>query len=292
MPSTILIAGLGLLGGSLALALKQLGGFQVRALGRNRRRLLQAQAAGMVDEAGEDPGRLVPGANLIVVSVPVDVIVHTVDSIAPWLDVDTVITDTGSSKQAVCAAVQDLSPDIASRFLGSHPMTGSEKSGLEHARADLYAGCTVAVTPTGRERPGTGEQVAQFWNALGAKTVFLDPGEHDRITALTSHLPHLVAAILGSCLQDSPAAGELFQGLYGRGLLDILRPGAASGALWWDILNSNRQAVADNSACLRRLLEQTEQQLVSGNRQHITRLFDNCGRLYSNLEKGNNTVPE
>jgi prephenate dehydrogenase len=150
----------------------------------------------------------------------------------------SVATDAGSVKGAICADIGE-SPSPGVTFVGSHPLAGSEKQGFEHADADLFAGRTCVLTPTGREDAEAVEAVEEFWRALGCRVVRMPAGEHDRVLARTSHLPHVAAAAVAAGLRDGEerfAAG---------GFRDVTRIAGGDPELWAGILVANREAVCE-----------------------------------------------
>jgi prephenate dehydrogenase len=274
----VTIVGVGLMGASIGLALKQ------RQLAQQVTGVVRRQASGnrALESGGVDAvtTNLVEGvsqADLVVVATPVDQIVDTVRSVAT-VSPRCLITDVGSTKAEICRQIyggsrpatqaNSPSPPVSPapapapnsadcvvspvsngvvapgavslrQFVGSHPIAGDHRSGPEFARADLLQGRTVVVTP----RDGTPASVVEtwddFWTSLGAEVTLLDPEEHDRALASTSHLPHLVASVLAK------ATPEAWLRLAGTGWEDTTRVAAASPELWTQIFRQNRQAVID-----------------------------------------------
>lgn len=246
---TLAIVGVGLLGGSVAAAARRNGLVRrVVGIGRNRERLEAARAAGLLDDIGTDVAAL-HDASLIVVCTPVDQIARDVAEIVPVALPSALITDVGSVKGPICREV-DADPRTRGRFVGSHPIAGSEQQGWEHASPDLFRGRTCVITPTESSRAEHVEQLERFWSALGMVTVQLSPEEHDRNLALTSHLPHVAASALASLLSDSsrPFAATGFR--------DTTRVAAGSPDLWVPILLQNADAVTERIAELSDRLEQ------------------------------------
>ena len=242
----IVIVGVGLIGGSIARALKERGlSRQITGLGRNRERLLAAQEAGLLDAVATSVSELRP-FSLAIVCTPVDRIpadVRALQAVAPAL-----ITDAGSVKARICRELSSPQPGQAT-FLGSHPMAGSEQGGWEHSSAHLFEGRICAITPTGHAEP-TVRTIERFWSALGMGTIRLHPEQHDRLVALTSHLPHATAAALASLL--TPDAWPLAA----TGFRDTTRVASGDPALWTSILIENREAVSHH---LRQLIEVLQQ---------------------------------
>ena len=227
------IVGVGLIGGSVGLAAKAAGvAGRVVGVGRDEPTLARAHAAGAVDTFTLDAADAARDADLVVVCTPVDRIAADVRACAAAAPARCVLTDAGSTKARLVA---DLAGEP--RFVGSHPLAGSERRGAVNGRADLFSGRVVAVTPG----PATnGEAVAvveRFWQALGARVVRLDPAEHDRALAVTSHLPHAAASALAAV--TPPGWLPLSAG----GFRDCTRVAAGDPALWAAIFRANRADV-------------------------------------------------
>lgn len=252
----ITIVGVGLIGGSVGLAAKVRGvAGRVVGVGRDRARLEEAVRLGAIDTFTTDLAAGVAEADLVVVCTPVDGIAEQVVEAARACRPGTLLTDAGSTKGEIVARI-DRSIRSGIQFVGSHPMAGSEKGGVEHARADLFDGRTTIVTPSPTADEAAVFTVMDFWSALGSATVVLDPAEHDDAVAATSHVPHAAAAAVAL------ATGRDLLPLTAGGFRDITRVAAGDPALWAPIFLSNRAAVLDNLAELtdrladfRRLLE-------------------------------------
>jgi prephenate dehydrogenase len=191
---------------------------------------------GAIDEIYDTPVEAVRGADLVILCTPVGVLTELLQAIGPALSPGAVVTDVGSTKATVVSAAAKLLPQTA-HFIGSHPMAGSEKRGVEFARADLMPGALCIIAPDESTDPSALEKVEAFWRLIGMRTVRLSPAEHDRRLADVSHLPHAVAAALVS-MQDLDA----FE-LAGKGFADATRIAAGDAGLWRDILLDNRENV-------------------------------------------------
>jgi prephenate dehydrogenase len=258
------IVGVGLIGGSVALAARQRG-FAARVVGADHDRVAldQALAGGLVDEACLDPAEAVASAEVVVFCAPVDRIAALVLAAAPHCAPGALLTDTGSTKGAIVAEVESGLP-AGLLFAGSHPLAGSEKKGPLHARADLFADRLVIVTRTSRTPAEAVERATALWAALGARVRVMSPEEHDRSLALTSHLPQLAASALAGVL---PA--ELF-GLAATGFRDTTRLAGSNADMWVPIFAQNRAAVLaalerfeEQLACFRRALEADDRAAVA-----------------------------
>jgi prephenate dehydrogenase len=175
-----------------------------------------------------------------------------------------VITDVGSTKRGIAAVAERLpGPRV---FVGSHPMAGSEKSGYAAARADLFEGATVIVTPNDASEPAAVKSVTTFWEALGARVSTLDPDTHDRMVAAISHLPHVAAwALVDAVVRFEPAALPFAA----RGFKDTTRIAAADPAMWTEILLGNRDAIVASLAAFRGALDELERLIAAGDRRGI-----------------------
>jgi prephenate dehydrogenase len=234
---TLAIVGVGLIGGSIGLAVKKRGlAERVLGVGRQRASLDQALFRDAIDEACLEPVAAVAQAEFAVFCTPVDQIAAQVLATAPHCAPGTLLTDAGSTKATIVAQVEERLPQ-GINFVGSHPLAGSEKRGPEHASADLFQGRVTIVTPTVSTGADAVARTAEFWQALGARVVFMDPREHDRALALTSHLPHLVAAALAGILPEER------QALTGTGFRDTTRVAGGDPALWTAIFEHNRAPV-------------------------------------------------
>src|SRR5215210_7727403 len=193
-PKRLSIIGVGLLGGSIGLATKSAAmGCHLVGYGHRRETLDKALASGTIDEAAGTIAEAVQGADLVILCTPVGLFRRNLADIAGSLAKGAIVTDVGSTKRSVVKAAAELLPKHAS-FVGSHPMAGSEKRGVEFARADLFQGARCILTPNESTDADAINSVEQFWQALGMRTTRLSPADHDRLVCDISHLPHALAA--------------------------------------------------------------------------------------------------
>lgn len=254
----IAVVGLGLLGGSLARAARARGlADAVVGSGRRAEALAAAVRDGVVDETAPVE-EAVRGADLVVLATPVGAMAGLLGRAAPHLAEGVVVTDVGSVKGPVVETLPGRLP-AGAHFVGSHPMAGSHRRGVEHARADLFEGAPCVVTPTADADPAAVAQVEALWRALGAQVVRRTPDAHDAEVAWTSHLPHVLAFAFARALAAAPAgAGELA----GSGFRDFTRIAHSDPELWSEILCANRKALsgplqraAEELAALARAIE-------------------------------------
>jgi len=241
------IVGVGLLGGSVAKAVRAQGlAHEIVGIGRDAGRLHAALKDGTLDRVTTAIGDGVKDADLIVLAAPVGVIERQLAEVWPAAAASAVVTDVGSTKVAIVAAARRLATTRPLTFVGSHPMAGSEQSGYGVARADLFRGATVMVTPTDASEPRAVKTVTAFWESLGAgRVVTLDPETHDRTVAAISHLPHLVACALVDAVERfDPGAFAVAA----RGFKDTTRIAAGDVDMWEEIFLANRAAVVRSAA--------------------------------------------
>jgi prephenate dehydrogenase len=231
---TVAIIGVGLIGGSIGLAVRARRlASEVVGVGREPFTLDQAVRMGAIDHGTTDLSAGVAGAEVVVVCTPVSRIAEDVARAAESAPSHVLVTDVGSSKRQIIEAVERL-PRAAAVFVGAHPLAGSERSGVHHARADLLDGRVCVLTPTPRTRLERTHRALAFWTALGCRVLELGPAEHDEILAYTSHLPHALAGALASSVPAEwlPLAAGAYR--------DGTRVAAADTGLWTAIFRDNR----------------------------------------------------
>ena len=262
--STVAIFAVGLIGGSIGLALRKRGlAKKVVGIGRSAERLAQAVDLGAIDEFVTNISDL-PEPEITVLCAPVQLLPEHCRQIFRACP-NSLITDAGSTKRSLVAEVEKQIP--AARFVGSHPLAGSDKSGVAFAKADLYEDRVVVLTPTDHTNKTDLVQVKTFWETLGARTVSMDPTTHDQALAITSHVPHILASSLAA--ETDAEFGDLIAG----GWRDTTRIAAADVELWTQILQENRMNVLDSLRQVREKLEQYEQALTDDNRDSLMRLL-------------------
>jgi len=256
------IVGVGLLGGSVAKAAR-LGGLARRIVGVGRapERLRPALDDGTLDTAVTDLDAGVREADFILLAAPVLAIEGLLERMWRAAPDGTVITDVGSTKRNIVRAAERLAARRPLAFVGSHPLAGSEQSGYGVARADLFRGATVVVTPTEGTELGALKRVTEFWEALGARVSSLDPEAHDRTVAAISHLPHLIAcALVDGAGRVEPAALELAA----RGFRDTTRIAAGDPDMWTEIFVANRDALSASVEAFRGALADLQRVIDAG----------------------------
>ena len=231
------IVGVGLIGGSIGLAVKSRGiARRVVGVGRDEPTLARAAASGVIDSSTTDLAAGVRAADLVVVCTPVDRVADDVLAAAAAAPPRAVLTDVGSTKGNIVRALAGRLPAGCAPFVGSHPLAGSEKKGAAHARADLFEDRLVVVTPHLPADLEAASVVDLFWQALGARVVRMSPDEHDEALATTSHLPHAIASGLAGITPG------IWLGLTAGGFRDVTRIASADPDLWAAIFLANRDA--------------------------------------------------
>jgi prephenate dehydrogenase len=239
----ITIIGVGLLGGSIGLALKRQrlvkrGG--IAGFVRRPASLKDCEKAGAVDFATTDLPAAVWGADLVILCTPLAQMQSRVREMLPALKRGAVVTDVGSVKAGVVRDLEPLVAEAGAHFIGSHPMAGAEKTGVGAASAGLFTKAVCIITPTRRSNPAAVHKVEQFWRALGGRTLRLRPEQHDLLVGRSSHLPHVLAATLAGYVLK-PGRPKQQAGLCANGFRDTTRIASGSPEMWRDIALANRQ---------------------------------------------------
>ena len=256
------IVGVGLLGGSVAKAAR-LGGLARRivGIGRDAGRLRPALDDGTLDLAVTDLDAGVREADFILLAAPVLTIEGLLERVWRAAPDRALITDVGSTKRNIVRAAERFAATRSLSFVGSHPLAGSEQAGYRVARADLFRGATVVVTPTEATELGALKKTTEFWEALGARVSSLDPETHDRTVAAISHLPHLIAcALVDGAARVEPSALELAA----RGFRDTTRIAAGDPDMWTEIFLANRDALSATVEAFREALADLQRAIDAG----------------------------
>lgn len=259
----VAIIGVGLIGGSLAKAMRQNKlAKEIVGVSQGQQTLSTALKEGIIDQGYQDIGKAVENADLVVLAPPVGIITGLLASIGPHLRRGCIVTDVGSSKQAIVKAAQKFLPNHVF-FVGSHPLTGSEKTGVAHASAELFQNATCIMTPEDNTHRMAKDRVKLLWSKVGANVKFMAPDEHDRILGYVSHLPHMVAYAM---IETVPYE---YLAYAAQGLKDTTRIAASSGQMWADIALSNKKTlikaideVAKNLSVIRKAISTDDQKTL------------------------------
>lgn len=275
----IALIGVGMIGGSLLAAWRQ-AGMVTAATGYDidPRALSLAAAGGLIDRSAASVAQAVADAELVLVATPVGSMRQVFTQIAPALAADAVIVDVGSTKGDILDHARATLGAAFARFVPAHPIAGKERAGVEHADAHLFAGKRVVLTPTAATSAAALARVEGLFARAGARVERMDAGEHDRIFAAVSHLPHLLSFALVAAI-GSEAEGERKLGYGGAGFRDFTRIAASSPLMWRDICVANRAALGEELRGYRALLDRLQQAVDDGDADTLQQTFELAARL-------------
>ena len=277
------LVGTGLIGGSFALALKQAGAVrEVLGVGRNPARLTVARELGLIDRAVDWPEA--GQADCILLALPVGETAAVLKNLVPHLKAGAIVTDAGSTKVNVVAAARAVLGDRFADFVPGHPIAGSEQSGPAAARADLYQGRKVVLTPQADTRADALATVTALWQAAGAQVEALEADLHDRVFAAVSHLPHLAAFALVDELAQR-ADGDTFFRFAAGGFRDFTRIAGSSPEMWRDIALANRDALLAELDAYRDALQSLRTAVAEEYADALLKLFSRARAARENWMK-------
>ena len=270
---TIAIIGTGLMGSSLGLALKKRGvDALIHAYARRAETRARSLELGVADKVFETPAEAAAGADLVVICVPIWSISELAKEILPSLKPGAVVTDVGSTKTELIALMKDLFVDSNACFVGSHPIAGSEKTGVEAGNPDLYEGRLTVVCPAGAPTDAVAE-ISNLWKRVGSDVVEMSAVQHDAMLATTSHLPHMVAAALARSVGTEKAD------FCGTGFFDTTRVASGSADMWVDIIDTNRAPLEAELDRFHEELQGLISILRSGNQDDIRRWLEEASAV-------------
>ena len=263
----VTIIGLGLIGGSLGLAIKEKHiAREIVGLSRSESTVKRALSLGIIDRGAVSMEEAVEGSDLIILAAPVLKIIDSAKQIASFLGKGAIVTDAGSTKKDIVKNIERVLPRDVS-FVGSHPIAGSEKSGLLYADKDLFKGAYCILTKTARTNLKALDKVKRLWTHLGMKVEIMSPERHDKIVTRLSHLPHAVSVGL------SNMNGKRDLHLAGGGFRDTTRISSSNPELWRDIFITNRKNIIGGIRALKKELSKMEDSLKDNNSSQLLRLF-------------------
>ncbi len=272
------VCGVGLIGGSLALIAHKAGlAGKVVGLGRSQANLDLAVKRGMIDHATRDPVEAARGADLIVLAVPILTMRATLEKMISHTAPDAIVTDVGSVKEFVVRELEPLiTPDRA--LVAAHPVAGKETTGAGAADVELFKDRRVILTPSAKSTPEAVAKIEQLWKVTGARVERMNPATHDELLARASHLPQIVASVLGAALAGE-MVGDLLAIDYGAsGLRDTTRLAASSWEMWRDIFMTNREAITASLKLFGTTFAEFQRLVEAGDADELEKLF-NRGRL-------------
>lgn len=282
----LVIFGVGLIGGSVALALKKQANAPLCiGVGRNRDNLDQAMSLGVIDAIADDVPTALIDADMIFIATPVAQTKAILQSIKPHLKLNTTITDAGSTKADVLAVAEEVLGEQTNQFVGGHPIAGAEKSGAAAAMADLYIGKNVVLTPSTNINTAAVNKVRQLWQSCGANVIEMPAENHDRIFATVSHLPHLLAFALVDDIASRDNADELFQ-FAASGFRDFTRIAGSHPEMWRDISLANKPALLAEITAYEEALGKLKQTLANDNATELEALFKRASHARNQWANG------
>lgn len=276
------ILGVGLMGGSLSLALrKKFPGISIWGYARSQKSYDKLKKLKVLNKVERDLQKVVEDADLVVLALPIDVIVDYFGKIASFLKPGAIVFDLGSSKKLIERAAKKLLPKKVT-FIGCHPLCGAETSGAQFAKADLYKGTTCIITNLDFCKEV--KFIEKLWKKVGSKAVFLDAELHDRILAMFSHFPHIVAfSMIQSIPRDSLAK---FVDLTLPSLRDMTRISDSPADVWSDIFLSNKENILGNMVTFRKIMEEFEKSLKAESKEDLIKLIKKANSHRTYLKKG------
>lgn len=287
----LVIFGVGLIGGSVALALKKHAGAPfIVGIGRSTESLEQARKLGVIDAMESNIHAACSDADLILIAAPVAQTKIILQNIKPHLGKNTIITDAGSTKSDVLAAAREALGEKFNQFVGGHPIAGAEKSGVTAAHADLFVGKNVVLTPAmetnqdAASRASKIARVADMWKTCGANVTEMSAENHDEIFAAISHLPHLLAFALVNEIAHRPNAAQLF-GFAASGFRDFTRIAGSHPEMWRDIAFANKTALLNEISAYEQQLSYLKQLLTNNDSKGLEALFQTASTARNNWAK-------
>jgi prephenate dehydrogenase len=278
----ITIIGVGLLGGSIGLAVRRRKlARQIAGFVRRRASLKECERAGALDFASTDLPAAVWDADLVVLCLPLSQMRPVVERMLPALKRGAIVTDVGSVKAGVVRELELLVAKAGAHFVGSHPMAGAEKTGVAAARTDLFADTVCIVTPTKRTNKTALKKVKQFWSAIGSRVLELKPEIHDALVSRSSHLPHIIAATLASHVLN-PAHPKPQAALCANGFRDTTRIASGSPEMWRDIALANRRNLAKSLVAFVTDLQKFRRVLKKADAEAIATFFETAKQRRDN----------
>ncbi|MGC8970760.1 MAG: prephenate dehydrogenase [bacterium] len=260
------IIGLGIIGGSLALSLREKG-YKVIGMNRSKEPLEKALKMNIIDEVA--PLDSPPELDMIFVCTVVSVVPCFVKLVLEKTK-STVVTDVASTKGFIIKELEDLPKEKLARFIGGHPMAGSEKTGIDYAKRDLFVNATYFLTPTNYTSQETATAVKQIVESLGANPVFINPDDHDKLVAYISHLPQIISTCLSVVAKETVNGNIVYSG---RGYKDMTRLAQSSFSVWRDILYTNRHNVINAIRGYRNFLGEVEDLIKNWEEKKLERIF-------------------
>ena len=270
----LVIIGVGLIGGSIAAALRRAGKVRrIVGVGRGRANIERALELKVIDEASDDIPAAVPGADIVLLAVPVQQNERVLVALAGSIGAETLVTDAGSTKMDFVAAVRRILSLQLANVIPAHPIAGAELTGVDAASAGLFVDKNVVLTPLPENDARAVERIESMWKVCGARVGRMSPEHHDRVFSAVSHLPHMLAYTLVHMIATRPDAGELFSFAAG-GFRDFTRIASSSPEIWRDIASSNRHALLADIASYQEQLAHLADLIRDADAEELGTIFE------------------
>ena len=271
MMKKVCIIGIGLIGGSLAKAIKKTHQSEiVFGFGRDRTRLEKAQKGNVIDQYSTDIGEALDGANMVIIATPVGSYESILKEMKPHIATNMVISDVGSTKVSVIEAIKAVFDGTLDNFIPAHPIAGKEKSGFEVSDDDLFVNKKVIITPLENNNPESIKMLTKMWKGVGAEVDFMTPQSHDDLLGMTSHLPHMLAfSLVNYLISQHPEASVYAAG----GFKDFSRIAPGNAIMWRDICLHNRDAIIAHIKGYQETLNTLVDAIDSQNKEQLESLF-------------------
>ena len=279
----VCIFGVGLIGGSIGMAIKKNGlADEVIGIGRNIKRLKKAVLAGAIDRVTTDYITEVKDADLVILSMHINSSLEAAKKIAPFLKKGTIVTDVESTKELFCKKMQKILPD-GIHFVGAHPIAGLERHGVDVATHRLFDGTVCVLTRTSKTNKNVFLKVKRLWNKIGADVVFFSPSQHDKLVALTSHLPHIAAVSLVNVLGKTNTIDKDLKLIIGNGFRDTTRIASSSSQMWQEICITNKKNILDSLSKFQKELDKIYKLIHKSDSEELIKEFEKVRSVRESL---------
>ena len=269
----LVVIGVGLIGGSVAAALRRANSVRrIVGVGRGQANIQRALDLGIIDEASNDVGIAVRDADIVLLAVPVRQNESILAKLAGSLNAHTLVTDAGSTKLGYVAAVRHLMAPHLRFVIPAHPIAGAELTGVDAAHSELFVDRNVVLTPLPENDPAAVDRIESLWRTCGARVTRMSPDHHDRVFSAVSHLPHMLAYALVHMIATRPDAPELFSFAAG-GFRDFTRIASSSPEMWRDIAQANRDALLTDLASYQQQLARLSELIRAADTEQLGNIF-------------------
>ena len=280
----VCIFGVGLLGGSIGMAIKKNGlADKVVGIGRDIKRLKKAVLLGAVDTVTTDYISEVKDADLVILSMHINSSLEAAKKIAPFLKKDTVVTDVESTKELFCKKMRGILPD-GIHFVGAHPIAGLERHGVDVATDKLFTETACVITITTKTNKNAFLKVEKLWNEIGANVVLFSPSQHDKLVAFTSHLPHIAAVSLVNTLGKKGTVDKDLKLVIGNGFKDTTRIASSSPEMWQEICKTNKKNILDVLSRFQRELDKVYKLIDKSDSEELIKKLEEAKSLRTSLK--------